>query len=278
MKKRYSVRFKLLFGAFIVVIFLISFSSQNSPWEKIDDGLFVGNFNVSQKSNSGKSKIIIVRINPKKYELKLFSAGEYKHGNLTVKEWCEKYKLTAAINAGMYLTDYKSNVGYMKNFNYINNSKVNSKYYSVAAFNPKAEGKPKFKIFDIDDIPMKTIQNEYHSLVQNLRLIKRPAQNRWPQQAKQWSEAALGEDTKGNILFIFCRSPYSMHDLNRMLLKLPIDLVCAQHLEGGPEASLYLSHDKKKVETMGSYETGFNEVEENVHFYPLPNVFGIVKK
>jgi hypothetical protein len=63
-----------------------------------------------------------------------------------------------------------------------------------------------------------------------------------------------------------------------MLLQLPIDLVCAQHLEGGPEASLYLSHGTKKLEIMGSYETKFNEADQNVQFLPLPNVFGIVKK
>ena len=96
--------------------------------------------------------------------------------------------------------------------------------------------------------------------------------------AKQWSEAAIGEDKHGNILFIHCKSPYSMHDFNQCLLKLPIDIVSAQHLEGGPEASLVLNHPGKKLFLNGSYETGFNENDKNQHLWPLPNVFGITRR
>jgi hypothetical protein len=68
------------------------------------------------------------------------------------------------------------------------------------------------------------------------------------QQDKIWSELALGGDRQCNILFIFCRSPYSNQDFNNILLQLSINIVCAQHLEGGPEASLYFSH--KGVESI----------------------------
>ncbi len=278
MKIKNTTNSRLILGMLIVLIPLIVLYSQDSKWEKINDGLFIGRFNASKKSTIGKSIIYVIKIDPKKYQLKVLSAGEYKHDNLTVKEWCGKYKLLAAINAGMYLTDYKSNVGYMKNYNYVNNSKVNSKYHSVAAFNPKNAGKPAYRIFDVDETPMDKVLKEYNSVVQNLRLIKRPSENRWPQQQKQWSEAALGEDKHGNILFIFSRSPYTMHDLNRILLKLPINLVCAQHLEGGPEASLYLSHGKIKLGIMGSYESEYNEADQHVQFLPLPNVLGIVRR
>lgn len=112
----------------------------------------------------------------------------------------------------------------------------------------------------------------------NLRLIKRPGKNRWSKQSKMWSEAALGEDRKGNILLIFCRSPYSMHDFNNNLLKLPIDIVCAQHLEGGPEASLYFRYKGIKIEKCGSFETFFNENDQNNGAWDVPNILGFVKK
>jgi hypothetical protein len=50
------------------------------------------------------------------------------------------------------------------------------------------------------------------------------------------------------------------------------------YLEGGPEASLYLEANGKKIERIGSYETGFWESDTNEQFWPLPNVIGIVKK
>ena len=95
---------------------------------------------------------------------------------------------------------------------------------------------------------------------------------------KKWSEAALGQDKDGNVLFIFSRSPYSMHDLIDILKMLPIDIDCAQHLEGGPEASLFFSHKNIKIETMGSFETGFSENNENHFYWPIPNVIGFVHK
>ena len=122
---------------------------------------------------------------------------------------------------------------------------------------------------------METIYQDYASLVQNLRLIKRPGQNRWRPQEKKWSEAALGEDESGRILFIFCRSPYTMHDLNNELLRLGIGLVAAQHLEGGPQAQLYLHVGEVELEISGSHRTSFRENDDISVAWPIPNVLGV---
>ncbi len=261
-------------------VYFISFSSiaQNSKWKKLDTGLHIGEFKSLQKSNTSDSKITILRIDPHIYSFKLLCADELKHSNITVKEWCQRYNLIGTINAGMFQMDYKSNVGFMKNYKYINNATINSKYISVAAFNPIDTTSKVFHIFDIDDSNIKDIINNYNTVIQNLRLIKRPALNRWSQQKKMWSEAALGQDKNGNVLFIFSLSPYSMHDLNNILINLPIEIVCAQHLEGGPEASLYFSHNNLIIQRVGSYETDFNENNDNNKYWPIPNAIGFYKK
>ncbi|MCK5148362.1 phosphodiester glycosidase family protein [bacterium] len=220
----------------------------------------------------------MIKIDANEYGLKLFCAEERKHQNLTVRQWCQQYNLLGCINAGMFQMDGKANVGYMKNYDYKNNGRINSKYQSVAVFNPKDTTETSFYMFDIDEHNMTDIIDKYHTVIQNLRLIKRPASNRWSQQNKKWSEAALGQDKDGNILFIFSRSPYSMYNFNEILKSLPINIVCAQHLEGGPEASLFFSYNDVTIEKMGSYETGFNENDNNHHFWPIPNVIGIVNK
>lgn len=267
----------LVILSFILFLYPGSLAAQVGPWVQVDEGLFVGEF-VSQKSSVGDSKILISKIDPEIYSSKLLCASEQNHANLTAKEWCQKYKLIAAINAGMFQMDYKSNVGYMKNYAFINNPRISTKYHSVAAFSPMDGSKPEFRIYDIDEENMQQIINNYHIVIQNLRLIKRPAQNRWSKQSKKWSEAALGEDKAGNVLFIFSRIPFSMHDFNKILINLPIDIVCAQHLEGGPEASLYFRHNNREIEVFGSYETGFNKNDDNRSYWPIPNVIGFVKK
>lgn len=272
-----SAIFSILLAIILVSSQSFAQSQADSSWQQIDEGLHIASFSVQETPLAGDGRIQIVRLNPAKYQLTILSAANAPHGNLTVDDWCKKYQLIAAINAGMFQTDYLSNIGYMKHFEYVNNGRKNA-YQSVAAFNPIDSSDAAFRIFDLDTVPFTEITDAYQSVVQNLRLIKRPGENRWSRQEKRWSEAALGEDDKGNILLIFSRTPFSMHEFNRILLKLPINLRCAQHLEGGPEASLYFSHQNVEISQMGSYETGFNESDDNHHFWELPNVIGVLKK
>jgi hypothetical protein len=262
----------------LITIFTSGLSASDAAWETIDTGLELGNFKVKSETPVGDSTIVILRIDPAQWELRFLCSSENKDtSNYTAKKWCQKFGLVAATNAGMFATDYKTHVGYLKNETHLNNARWN-KYQSAAAFKPLKEGLPPFRIFDLDVEEESGISEKYDRIVQNLRLIKRPHENRWSKQDKMWSEAALGEDSKGRILFIFCRSPYSMYNLNKILLSLQIDLVCAQHLEGGPEAQLYIKSDDKEYEFVGSYETSFNVNDYNKRAWPIPNVLGIVKK
>jgi hypothetical protein len=69
-----------------------------------------------------------------------------------------------------------------------------------------------------------------------------------------------------------------MHDLNEELLKSGIGIVAAQHLEGGPEAQLYLHVGNVELDLFGSYETSFKEDNGNETPWPIPNILGIRPK
>ena len=251
--------------------------SQPNIWDTLENGLELGRFKVQKQTLVGDSTIAILRVDPDLWVLKLFAASLTGDAAFTAKECSEKHNLTAAINAGMFDLDFKTHTGYLKVGNYLNNSKFNQ-YNSVVAFDQVKTGRPPFRIFDLDEVSSDEIIKDYRCVVQNLRLIKRPGENRWSKQPKRWSEAALGEDNNGRALFIFCRSPYTMNDLNEILLSLPINLICAQHLEGGPEAQLYIKSGDTEVDLVGSYETGFNEKDDNVTAWPIPNIIGIKRK
>ena len=194
----------------------------------------------------------------------------------TAKEWCKTHNFAAVINAGMFAGDGKTHLGYSRYLDKVSNSKING-YQSVAAFNPRTAMFQSFHIFDLDTsrVTMQGILKNYASAVQNLRLVKRSGSNQWGQRSNKWSEAALGEDSAGRILFIFSRTPFSMHDLNEELLASDIGLVAAQHLEGGPEAQLYVHAGGEEMELYGSFETSFKENDSNPIAWPVPNVFGV---
>ena len=248
-----------------------------TDWQTLSPGMELKFVPIRRANTPENARITVLRIDAHLWELRAMgtsSTGE--NANHTARDWCEAQGLTAAINAGMFKTDGKTHVGLMRSREHINNGNANN-YQSVAAFDPHEPDSAPFHIFDLDapQVTMQSILRDYDSAVQNLRLIKRPGSNQWGTQDRMWSEAALGEDDLGRVLFIFSRTPFSMHELNEELLASGIGVVAAQHLEGGPEAQLYVHAGKFKLEQFGSYETSFRENDSNAAPWPIPNVLGV---
>ncbi|MBM3317362.1 MAG: phosphodiester glycosidase family protein [Candidatus Eisenbacteria bacterium] len=244
-------------------------------WRPLAAGLELGRFTASRPARLGDSRLAVLRIDPRDWALELAGLDDDEPpGGRTARQWSEQRGYAAAINAGMFATDYRTHIGYARSPDRVWSDRLNG-YRSVAAFDPRAAGVPLFRIFDLDapGVTMPGILEAYGSAVQNLRLIERPGRNRWSRQERMWSEAALGEDDRGRILFLFCRAPYSMHDLNEEWLALGV--VCAQHLEGGPEAQLFIRVGDFVAEFVGSFETAFTESDANAAAWPVPNVLGL---
>lgn len=267
---------------FLIILFLC-FSSLLvagvlSDWKTLAPGMDLKYVATKHPSSVGDSRILVLRIDPSLWQLEavgITQTGE--SSGHTARAWSQSRNFSAAINAGMFATDYKTHLGYMGSSSFVNNSHPNA-YQSVAAFEPRASPSlPPFRIFDLDapGVHFQDILKDYTSVLQNLRLVKRSGLNQWTQQERKWSEAALGEDNAGRILFIYSRSPFSMHDLNEELLAAGIGLVAAQHLEGGPEAQLYVHVGNLEMELCGSYETSFRENDSNSVAVPVPNILGV---
>ncbi|HTW92919.1 MAG TPA: phosphodiester glycosidase family protein [bacterium] len=247
-------------------------------WHVLKPGLELASFPAGESSPAGDEVVTVLRVDPSLWDMEILCASQRKdRQKLTTREWCEQESMVAAINAGMYARDASTHVGFLA-MDGLRCGRAN-RYQSVAAFGPRSGDKPGFRMFDLDSgASIKTIRKDYRYVVQNLRLIRRPGDNRWSDQTKIWSEAALGEDDQGRALLIFCRSPYSMHDFDQILLSLPLGLVCAQHLDGGPVAQMYVAAGGREVELVGSYETRMHESDANQTAWPIPNVIGVRPK
>ena len=249
-------------------------TAQNPVWTELDSGLHLGRFKVDQRAPAGDSTITVLRADPQVYDLMILSAANIDSSSRTTVQWSDQFNLVAAINAGMYDIDRFTHIGYMKSGSYVNNPTiVRRDYRSAAAFGPLHDTLPPFRIYDLDETPVENVIDAYRNVVQNIRLIKRPGENRWPKKPEKWSEAALGEDDQGRLLMIFCKSPYTMYDFNELLLSLPINLVCAQHLEGGAEAQMYIATGSTSLSIHGLHASGLS-----IPLRPIPNVIGIRKK
>ena len=193
-------------------------------------------------------EIDIFKLNPDSVDIDIINVQKNKTIQQVLNETNSSDGYFLICNAGMFDVDYKSNMGYMKKDGNILNSKDHPDYYSVMAFDPLFEGLPDFYIYDTDITSLDSIILSYDSVVENLRLIKRNRENRWPEQDKKWSELAIGQDIDNNILIIYCHNNLSMFEFNNLILSLPLELATAQHLEGNSSAQLYFKVGKYKID------------------------------
>ena len=272
-------RFFVLMGVVAWTVFSPSLSiCEESPWRKVDEGLSVAEFDPPMKSNAQDSKLTIIKIDPKLYSFKLLCASEQGRTKMTARNWCEKFSLIAAVNAGMYQKDGLTNVGLMKNFSHINNPKLNNIYKTVLAFNPSESKIPEIQIIHLKCQDFESIGPKYQTLIQNIRMISCRQENVWAKTNQLWGMAVFGIDKSGNALFIFTEVPYSGHDFSNALLSLPLSISNALYLEGGFEANLFFSWNGVELERVGIHETGLQEDSPRAVPRPIPNVIGITKK
>jgi hypothetical protein len=175
----------------------------------------------------------------------------------------------------MYQGDHLTNVGYLRNGGHVQNSRWNRTYKSALAFGPRKEGLPAAVLLDLDEPASASKLEGYHTVIQNLRLMKGSGINVWGKTDRKWSEAAVGIDQEGRILFLFCRSPYTMWHFNERVKALSLDIIRLMHAEGGPEASLSIHSNGIDLDLAGSYETGFWPNDINREQWPVPNVIGV---
>jgi uncharacterized protein YigE (DUF2233 family) len=290
--KQTEMNMKLAQNSLLILIYLLAISvtvetqpmageqkpGQKPGWKQLDKGLQLGTFLAPQAAVVGDSRVKVLRIDPKYYQLRLLNASRVENGvPLTPKQWCRQNGLVAAINPSMYQTDYKTSVSLMRTKGHINNPRL-SKDMTILAFDRQSPDVPRAKIIDRQCEDFQFWKQKYGTLVQSIRMISCTGKNVWKPQPRRWSTSAIGIDRQGNILFIHVRSLYRTHDLINILKKLPLNISRAMYTEGGPQAQLYINSGHKELDLTGSYETSSNDDNEGAISWPLPNVVGISKR
>jgi len=255
---------------------MLSARADDLSWQLIQPGTqFVS---IAVKGPSDQSnRLYVVRIDPAHAKLTVALASETKTTARTAAEWCRASSLAVAINLGMFQNDGQANVGYLRHGSHVNNPRWND-YNSVLALNPSSPSDPRVLWLDHDQTNDVQQLARYEIVVQNLRLIAKDRRNVWAKSDRRWSEAAVAIDSQGRLLFLFTRAPYPMREFDDLLLKLPLAIVAAMHVEGGPEASLSIHAAGIDLDLAGSYETGFWPNDSNQKQWPIPNVLGVVRE
>ncbi len=272
----------------LLFILLIPFSgiSQNAfpdafQWKELTDGLFFYETEAPEKSIVNDSKLTILKIDPSKFNFNLFTSTEYGKISRSADCWAKELNLNVVVNAGMYTqTKNHINKGYLKNFNHINNGKLSSYYNGMMAIHPKDSLQLPFAIYDLSCNSWDKIKSKYNSFCQGMRMLDCNGNSlAWDKKPGQsCSMVLISTDNNGIIYITFTNSPFTHQKMISFLINMPLNLKTTIYLEGGPEASLYISTPDTVISKWGTYVSGTWEHNDNDHFWEIPNVLGISKK
>lgn len=247
-------------------------ATATAAWSNLAPGMELGTFG-SPRARGKDNRIHIVRLDPKRFRLRLLNASAPSEGRpLSARAWADRHHLVAVINSSMYQADLRSSVSLMRTTGHVNNPRL-SKDKAVLAFDPVEPEAPPVQIIDRDCQDFETVGRAYRTLVQSIRMVSCHGSNVWSQQPRAWSTAAIGIDGQGRVLFIHARAPHTTHDLIATLLELPIDLKRAMYTEGGLEAQLFVRAGGREFEFLGTVDDS-GAVQGPDLAWPIPNVIG----
>lgn len=241
-----------------------------APWQELAPGLEYVALPYGDPTRVADPRLHVVRVDPERLLLRPVVAALRDGQKRTAAEWAEREQLAVVINLGMFELDHSSNVGHLR----IGNDRLQPRWHpghrSALVWCPERP----VMLVDLDPPQEREELAGCTWVIQNLRVLKGEGVNVWPKRRQRWSEAAVGQDRAGRIYLLFTRAPRSMHEFAEFI-RTKLDLVRAMHVEGGPEASLSIHTSQLNLDLAGSYETGFNENDNNDRQWPIPNVLGV---
>ena len=205
-----------------------------------------------ETASTAGDELIIVRVDAKQAPLVLLNPPETN--GRSVRENADANGLALAINAAMFGSDYQTSIGYMRNYQTINNGHYATRLKGYLLFNPKNPKSAAVKIAEKDDPNYQTVFQTHRMWTPALGIL-------WNQGAHAYFQVALvGVDSKNRALFFYHPATIDVHDLVQSILDLNLGLKGLLYLDGGHHGVLHLA-----PEVGASYNAGM----------PLPNIIGV---
>ncbi|HKK70377.1 MAG TPA: phosphodiester glycosidase family protein [Candidatus Krumholzibacteria bacterium] len=244
------------------------------PFVTLEPGLEVVRRWPEGGAQGRQDPVTLVHVDPARFEMRLLTAAEHG-GARPVDRWVEDFDLVAAINASMYLPNERS-TGYMVDDERVNNPAVNPRFGGILAFGARSDDVPPFRLVGLEcgGVTLEDLQRDYRAIVQNYRLLDCRGEPIPWQDRKLYATAAIGVDQRGWLVLVHSGAPQQTADLARWLAREDWGLVAAHFVEGGHDASLYVTGGRETISVVGRYE-GTAAPRE---FREVPNVLGVVRR
>lgn len=212
-------------------------------WRMLEPGLELGLAAFKENREPQRAAMFVVlRIDPALHEFSLCMASQSGEA-LSLAGWSERKRLRAGINAGMYLPDNLTSIGYMRSGGFVNNEKQGGRLGAFFVAGPKDGRLAPADIMDRDRPGWQKDLKRYDIVVQNYRLMNSRGELLWPEGETAHSIAAIAKDNDGRILFILSQKPLTVQGFARYLKSVSPDSNTVMYVEGGRQAGLFVRLD-----------------------------------
>lgn len=241
-------------------------------WRQLEPGLEFGEFQLTDS----EALLTALRIDPANFDFILCARSQDGGSLRSLNQWADQYKLTAAINASMYLPDASTSTGYMRQNGHFNNRRVVQRFGAFFVAGPDKPDLPGAAIVDRDDPQWEARISHYRLVIQNYRMTSADRRILWSPGGPHYSISAVAQTGDGRILFLHCRQPVEAYAFAQQLLHLPLNVRTVMYVEGGGQAGLLVRSAGWKRELAGLSAAGLL-VTGDLRAQ-LPNVLGAVRK
>ncbi len=241
-------------------------------WRQLEPGLEFGEFQLTDS----EALLTALRIDPANFDFILCARSQDGGSLRSLNQWADQYKLTAAINASMYLPDASTSTGYMRQNGHFNNRRVVQRFGAFFVAGPDNPDLPGAAIVDRDDPQWEARISHYRLVIQNYRMTSADRRILWSPGGPHYSISAVAQTGDGRILFLHCRQPVEAYAFAQQLLHLPLNVRTVMYVEGGGQAGLLVRSAGWKRELAGLSAAGLL-VTGDLRAQ-LPNVLGAVRK
>lgn len=246
-------------------------------WQRLEPGLELARIAPPIKAASGKSELVVLRADLRRFDLRLVSATWAGDERRTARNWAQRHKLVAAINAGLFQKDGKTSVGLLRTGSRVNNPSMN-RWGAVLSFDRRSRRIARARIVDRRCENFAAIRKRYRSHLQSFRMLTCRGTTTFKKSDRRWSIAALAMDKRGRVLFLFSEAAFSMWEFSQNLRRLPLGIVRAMYLEGSSDAQFYARAGTVEISLVGRCSRLFGCSTGDISASPIPNVLGLVRR
>ena len=257
-------------AAVLVAIVLITQTTRDHRLETIAPGLEFGVVRGDPYCKRGSSVIAVLRIDPAHAEIRVrhytLEAGREPP---TIVNWLERTGALAVFNAGQYYPDY-AYMGLLVSRGSVISARLHPQF-KAALVAGRDDGSSFAHVLDLDEQGLDPAAPGWGEVAQSFMLFDGSGTIRIRKSNQIANRTVVGEDRAGRIVVLTTEGAYTLHDLAKVVRKLPFGITHAMSMDGGIEAQMCVRATDVLYASFGHWEVG-REPDATGARIPLPAV------